>query len=413
MMNGLWRPAPLILALSLSTPWALAQTSPWYLGAAVGVTHVANIFRAADGTPEANDNLTNLTLLGGLDQPFGRQRARASVTLRDNRYADHALLNNLSYGLNLGLDWSTAERISGSVSVNSNQSLVYFTPGDAPSTTERNLERSQGIAANVRVGVVTRLTAELAVTHRQVDYSSPLFTYRENREDSVSLGFNYRFSAGLAAGMNLRHSQGSFPRFRQVALDVFEADRFKRDDIDFNVQWNPNNVSAVSARLSPTRSKHSEAKTQSVNALTGTVNWSWQPTSRIRMSTALTRDSGQETSQFSAFQGLLNWQTDYSRIVTALKWNGSYELTSKISATAGLTYAERSLSDTLAFSNSQPNTTAGGDRATAYTLGLRWVPARSTTVTCDWSQEQRRVSSRLSLPYGTQSFGCAGQFILQ
>lgn len=408
-----YRTGLLALGLGLLVPTVLAQSSPYFVGGAVGLTRETNIFRAADGRPESDDTVTSVSLLAGVDQPIGRQRVFGRLNVRENRYAQSSLLNNLSYGVNAGLDWSTLERLSGNLSLDASQNLARFSPGDAPGTTERNIEKSMGVAATVRVGVVTRMTAELGLSHREVDYSAPEFNFREYRQDAVSIGLQYQFSGSLGAGMLVRHTEGSFPLFREIAPSVFIADTFKRDDAEINLRWTPGGASTISARIAASDTRHKQAKQQDVNGVTGAVGWNWRPTGRLRLDTTLTRNTGLETTGFTLFNGLITGQNDNSRLITSLRVAAAYDLTGKIGLTASATHAQRSLSDTQALSFGQPVVNTGNDRSTSLALGVRWVPLRSLQLSCDVSQDSRTTSGTLSLPYGAGSAGCFAQFVLQ
>ena len=88
---------------------AQAETSPWYVGGALGLSHETNVYRLPEGiAPQTgtarSDQVTSATLLGGLDQPIGRQRLFGNVTVRQNRYSGNPQFNNTSYNGSLGLD---------------------------------------------------------------------------------------------------------------------------------------------------------------------------------------------------------------------------------------------------------------------------------------------------------------------
>src|SRR6266436_4482934 len=119
------RPMPLAIGLAF-THCAMAETSPYYIGVSQAFTHDNNVFRRPDnGTlPVLADTLSSTGLLGGIDQPFGRQHFFANGTAATNRHKNLDQLNNTSYGLAAGLDWSTVERLSGNVRASANQSLA-------------------------------------------------------------------------------------------------------------------------------------------------------------------------------------------------------------------------------------------------------------------------------------------------
>jgi len=102
---------------------AWAQSSPYYFGGGLGLTHVSNVYRQAN---DANsDNVTTATLLAGVDQRFGRQRLFGDGSVQSNRYQSNSSLNNQSYSVRGGLDWETLERLSGTLSGNASRAAAF------------------------------------------------------------------------------------------------------------------------------------------------------------------------------------------------------------------------------------------------------------------------------------------------
>ena len=105
---------PLIAALATlagAAAWA-DEPSPWYLGVSQALTHDSNVYRVPDGV---GDNYSSTGLLGGFDQPIGRQRLHGSANIRYNKYQDETTLDNTSYGVAAGWDWETIEKMQARV----------------------------------------------------------------------------------------------------------------------------------------------------------------------------------------------------------------------------------------------------------------------------------------------------------
>jgi hypothetical protein len=392
------------LALAAITGPVLAQTSPWYLGVAQAFTHDSNIRRVADGTPATGSTVSTTSLLAGLDQPIGRQRLFGTASVQMNRYSGASDLNNTGYGLKLGLDWSTAERVSGTLSLGMNQSLQLFTPGDVAAVVTKNIEKVNYFDGVVRVGVVTALTLEAGLNHRTLDYSLdlPPVAAREYTQDTIRLGARYRVSGALTVGAGLRHAEATYPRYLPNV-----ADKLRRDDLDFTVTWVPSGASTLNARISATHASHSVATTQDLSGLTGALTWNWRPTGKLALTTELQRDSGSDVNFENKFvQGALTdvLRTDISRITNRLQLKAAYDATAKIAVTAAAGYARRSL---------RTNAIGDSDNSTNLALGVRWQPTRALQLSCDLSHEKRSAGGVLSLPYGVNTVGCAAQFIIQ
>ena len=413
-------PLAVNLVLLLAGPvWA--ETNPYYLGVVQSLGHESNLYRIGDNQTlpaglSKSDNLSATSLISGVDQNIGRQRVYGSLNLKANRFASNKTLNNESYGLNLALDWSTIERLSGTLSVATDQDLAQFNSrnGAGSIETRKNIVKTEQADAKFRLGLVTQYTMEAALGYRQVDYSAVEYQRNQHKQTSGSLGLRYRYSGALNLGSALRLTHVDYPQFRQTGVNTFEADTLKRQDIDFTANWLPNAISQVNLRLSPTRTTYDRNTGSNFSGLTGSAGWDWQPTGKSKLATMLWRDTGQ-----SAYAANLGFGqpgvVDYSTIGTTLRIKGDHEFTGKIAATATLTYAHRSLTDTVTATLLGASTrTEGSDNTATLALGGRWSPTRSAQLGCDVSNTQRSSSNaRLSAALHGNSLSCYGQFVLQ
>src|SRR5262245_180022 len=91
-----------VASIGLSgTIHALAEPNPYYIGVSEAYTHESNLFRVARGQPETSDSYWTTALLGGLDQPIGRQRLFADLAARYSKYREQDQLNNTGYNVKL------------------------------------------------------------------------------------------------------------------------------------------------------------------------------------------------------------------------------------------------------------------------------------------------------------------------
>lgn len=406
---------PLVALALAGSAWS--QSSPWYVGAALGLSHDSNVYRLSDGIAlpaglARGDTIATATLLAGLDQPIGRQRVQGSAQLRNSRFSRNDGLNNSGYGLNLSLDWSTIERLSGKVQLAASRDLAVFAPdNDIPTLLRKNVANSEQLDASVRLGLVSRWVAEAAVGWRNVGYTAAEFQSREYSQGSASLGLQYRPGGALGLGAALRSTNGRFPRALALGDGQFLADRFKRHDIDFTADWVASGASTVNARISTGRVRYREATQRDFSGLTGQLRWQWRPTGKLTLGTTLLRETGLDSSQVLR-NGFSVFGTDVSKTTDALRLRADYELTGKISLNASASRASRTLVNSLQIGSSTLPS-EGGDRTHGAGLGLRWVPTRALQFSCDWSRERRRTDGGLSSPYSVDVVGCVGQIILQ
>lgn len=385
---------------------ALAQSSPYYIGVSQSLAYDSNLYRLGGDPPAGStiksksDTSYTTSLVAGVDQTWGRQRLSGSGSLRASRFSHNDQLNNNGYGLNLGLDWATVERLSGKLSLTADRSLRRFDPAyDATTGHERNIEDNKQLSGTVRLGVVTRLTAEATLSRRSVRFSSAAYRAAEYDQDVGSLGLRYRLGGATTAGLAWRQSQ-----LRQVSGN----DPQDRSDIDLTANWDPSALSSVYARISHSRVDHGQRPAANFSGFTGELRGSTQATGKLKLSTRLSRETGQSYSTFD-FAGFTS-VTEFNRITTALRLAADYDFSAKISVNSSLSLTRRNLSS-IQFALD------GRDSSHALSLGARWLPTRATQLGCDLSREQRSVSSGAAVtvgnPYGSTGFSCYGQFILQ
>jgi hypothetical protein len=421
-------PAPRRRAARVAAAWlaaaglalaaaAQAQSSPYYLGGSLSVSHDSNLLRLADGqaTPAGfskSDRITSTALLAGVDQPFGRQRLYGNVALRSNRFADNAIYDNQGYTVATGLDWSTVERLSGSLAASASRNLSSYNLQEIGLLTEKNLEHVRALDASLRLGLVSEYALELSGGQRRVKNSLDIDSVQSRNyvQDTAALGARWRPAPGSSLGLALRSTQGRYPKFRLVAGE-YEADRYKRRDIDLTASVKPSGASALDLRLSSGKTEYDLATQRDFSGLTGSLAWFWQPSGKIRTSTRISRDTGQDSYAVTDFFGNPG-TTDYSRVLSSLRVKTDYDLSAKVALNLILSYADRDLVLTQPAALGLPPL-SGRDRYTTVSLGARWAPHRSLLLGCDLVNERRRGSGDLGTDVKAASTSCFGQFTLQ
>ena len=410
--------------LVLSAAAANAEINPYFVGVTQSFSHYSNLLGLAEGQPTPDgtsraDTASSTALVAGIDQPFGRQRFAATVSLRDSRYNENSRLNNNGYTASAGLDWSTAERIGGSVSASTNRSLSNLNSYQLSILNDRNYETTQSLNATVSMGVVTQYSLEFGVNYRQVRNSlqQEVVLTRDFDQEAVSLGLRWRPVGGTTFGVGVRGAQGRYPKFRFISdAEGYQADRFKQPSIDFSATLQPSGASALDARLSYATTRYDLNSERNFSGVTGTLGWTWQASGKVRVGTRLTRDTGQDSYATTAviFPSLpaVPSTSEYSRVNNTLRVQADYEASAKIGINAAVQVVQRSVVQTVKFLNvSQPS--EGKDTTTTLSLGARWAPLRSVAVGCDISNDGRTHSGELTSDLKANSFSCYGQFQLQ
>ena len=409
---------PVALALALAaSQCAWAEANPYYIGVSQSFSHDSNLFKLQGSQANSAETISSTGLVGGIDQPFGRQRLRVNGTVNSNRYSNNATLNNTGYGLNAALDWATIERLSGTVSYSANQNLANYGTPNTQSITTRNLQKTQEFSAQAVLGGVTRLSFTGGLTHRSVDYSALAYDAQQFNQDAVNLGVRYRFSGALDAGAALRMTQGHYPHFQPLLGGGFQSDTLKRRDLDLTANWTPTGATSLSGRVSLGKQTHSVTSLRDFSGVTGSLAINHNPGGRLRYSALLSHDTGTENSFINLVDingAPISAVTDNSRLSTAVQFSANYEATAKIQLNAALRLSRRSLVDTLTISNGAPPTgNTGTDTVTGVNFGASYVPLRNLFLACGIGHERRSSSSLLSSNYNTNTASCSAKFTLQ
>lgn len=399
--------------LTLLCAVSTAQTSPYYIGLSLGLLQDSNLFRSRAGAVlpaglSRSDTVITTSLLAGVDQPIGRQRVFGTVSLNDNRYVNNDYLSYPGYGVNFGVDWSTVERVSGTVSMRANQAQRRFNDASgAVIDPRKNIEDSLGVDAVFRVGMVTKWSAEASLGFARVDYSNAAYAGSEREQRSVSLGTRWRPSSLINFGAALRYTLGDYPA---------RNDSYKASYIDLTSSWTPGGASSIYIRLSPTRLSYDNATASDFSGLTGAATWRWQPTGKLFVNTTLSRDTSQDSYNQRLLVPISPTQaesvlvtTDDVNATTQLRVSLDYAATGKVTATTAASVAKRTLSRT---NNLQD--ISDSDRTSAISLGGRWAPTRGTQLGCQITSEKRSTDKGfLTLPYSANTVGCTGQWLLR
>lgn len=414
---------PLLLAslacLATALPQAAwAEATPYFINLSETVRYERNVLGLGRNSPtppnlQRSDTIAVTALQGGIDQPFGRQRGYANLSLRQVNYSNNSIYNNQAYTGNLGLDWSTVERISGTLQVNANRALSSF-GSFGLGVQDKNFEDAQGASASISVGLVTEYSAEASISHREVRNSlqNRAVLSRDFDQDTGTLGLRWRPSAATNFGLALRDTRGRYPKFRQIENGSLLADRFKQQGIDFTAGFQPSGVSAFDFRIGQNRTTYDLNQARDFSGVTGSLGWSWQPSGKVRLTTRLSRDTGQDS--YSVAQFNVPATSEYTRVNDVLRLQADWDFSAKISFTGALQYVQRSVSNSVpANSVSGFTDVSGKDRSNVLSFGGRWAPYRVFVLSCDALAEWRTATGQLVEPLRNYSVGCAGQLQFQ
>ncbi len=398
------RPA-LLVALALSCGGALAQVDPpWYLGASLGLTQVDNLYRTGGNQIANDDDLRTASLLAGARLELGRQRLRADLRATQNEYRRNKDLGYVGYAGSTRLDWVIGSRLSGQLMVDAQRNLAPFNPGNAPVTQEKNIERSESARLGARYGLSGLWSVDGGVTASRRDFSIELYNPFDYQQVASDLGLRWQPRPDLSLRLAGRHANGRYPRFRPTTNGGFLADRYRRNEIDAQLQWAPGPDHRLGIRLSEGRSRYTEALARDKTGVTGRVDWTWAAGSRLLLQAALGRDTGDDTRVidlgfFGRFDSINSRRTD------TLRLQASYSLSAKLNLSLSHAEYRRELIDTFGQSSVR-----GADRTRGTGVGLGWAFSRQGQLNCQWNGDRRDGGAGFSQPYKASSVGCSVQY---
>lgn len=387
---------PLAAAAATLAGGAAHAQDPWYVGVRQAITTESG---------GRDDTYATTSLRGGLRIPFGRQRAFADASLSRTTFDKNQNSDTNGYSLNAGLDWQTVERLSGNVRALASRSLAPYTfigleptaGGAVPvSQTFDNVEKLRDLSAAVRLGVVTRLALEGSVGHREVAYSAAEFAPLEYRQDSGSLGVNYRFSGLLSMGTGVSVQEAEYPQA------IGGPDASSRRNVYVSARWVPTGASTVNARLNFGKIEFDRQTVRDFSGATGHVTWEWQPTGKLQFMTTLARDAGQD-ARFIQLRvndvPQLPLLADFSRVSNSLSLRANYGYSAKVNFGAGLQHVRSKVASSVVGDTDRD--------ATALSLTGNWAPTRWLSLGCEVGHSKSSGARAASL------VGCYGQFTLQ
>jgi hypothetical protein len=394
-----------LLSTATLVAWA-DEPSPWYIGASQAFTHDSNVYRVTNGP---GDNYSTTSLLGGFDQPIGRQRLHATAQVGYNKYQDQSTLDNTSYAVNAGWDWATIEKLSGSVNASASQSLATLNGNAVQPTLERNQLKAEQINASVRWGGDSLVSVFGNYGHSRVRFSALPSLPSDSTGDTASVGVNYRLGGDLTVGTALRFTHTDSPF--AIALvpnptgpSDYAADSSNGRNLDLLADWRYSAQTNVSARLSWTHQTYNVSP-RSFSGLTGAVSANYAPTAKLTFSGSISREAGTNGSYFNVINASTGDQsafvTQNSTTTDSLILGATYAATAKISVNAGVVY-RRATYDT--------GNNDFSDNYRRATLGVNWAVTRSALLACNVSRESR---SLIVNAYDANVFGCLAQITLR
>lgn len=385
---------------------ASEESSPYYLGAAVGRGRDSNVFRLPRELGPRSDTYTTGSVLAGIDKPIGRQRVFADVAVRRQRFTDLKELDNTGHKSSAGVDWETVNKFSGQVKADSERTLAsYGSPFATTVLRERNIKTERNFTATAQRGNQrSKVQPFVAFNSRKTDYSAEAYRFRNNDRKAVRAGVRYRPSDLLTMGVAAVEARGKYPYSRFDTGLVSEPDKYKSHGIEFTGDWAATGKSNLDGRIGYEQRKYDLSARRDFSGFNGMMRWRWQPTGKLSFATSLVRDSD-DTDRLVPTT-VSEVATASSRVTNSAILEGTWAATSKVSVNANLRYSKRKLVNPVADAGGGIQNLTGTDKTRQATLGATWNATRSLSAGCNVGRESRSTDSNLSFAFKAHTVNC-------
>jgi hypothetical protein len=398
-----------------------ADPNPYYIGASEALTHDSNVFRVPAGP---SDNYSSTTLLGGFDQPIGRQRLFGRANVTANRYQRETDLNNTSYNLAAGADLATIEHISGNLNGTLGRSLTAPTATVNSPTATRNLADTRSVDATVRWGGVSILTLEGTAGWSRVDYSAPESVTSDSSQERASLGLYYGPGGPLRLGVAGRFNRTKTPQaFLDPATQTFQPNTVDGKNLDLTANYQLTGIITTDARLSYTKQSSSGIAGADFSGLTGGLSVNWRATGKTSVRFDASRDAGFDSGLYNTIQIVNNAGVlvlapvaglyENNRITNSIGADVGYAATAKIQANANARYSRAQLVTSALVGSLGPGAPNTTDVSKTASLGATYAITRYWDFACRVAREWRDVSGGVAFAYTANLVSCSTQLTLR
>ena len=177
--------------------------------------------------------------------------------------------------------------------------------------------------------------------------------------------------------------------------------------VDLPAVYSITGKSDLRARLSSGRIRHENAVQSDFSGLTGSLDWNWIPSGKLRFSTRITREPSQDAYFVLDSAGGAR-SLEFSRISTSLRLQADYAASERFRLRAFASGTHRELSQSLPLAGGSALVVNGTDRTMTGGLGI----TSQLSLGCEVGHELRRGQAPLSSDITSSTLGCQLQVSL-
>ncbi len=400
----------LCMGLAASAPsWA---DSPLGLMLSETLTYDSNVLKN-DGD-KRSDLVSSTGLKVFLEKEYGRQRYSASALGVFQRYKDLKDFDNDGYQAHLGFSSELASNAFVSLDHDVGRTLQDLS--NQGLTRYRETLITRGTDLKLRYGLYGRWGLTGNITSDQLRYDRNRLSDQDIFGARAGLRYNPSdllfFDVGVKKS---RIDQDNLPVNIQEGFfsRTVIGDQIDRSDINLITQWVVTGYSVLDGQIGFTRERYDKDTARDFNGFTGRASWKFTPRGKTSYSLSFFRDTNNSGGYTSAvpFGGASTLANPLAqkRLTTGITGSAVWAATSKISATASLTYRNLKEEQTNDFFVAQNISTSGSYRSAA--LGLQYKPTRALSFDCSVSTYDRSATV-LAAGYSGETVACTAGFVI-
>jgi exopolysaccharide biosynthesis operon protein EpsL len=272
--------------------------------ASLNSTHDSNVLRLSKnlspesvGAPGLGDTFNTLKVGAAADIPVSLQRIQAAFTWQRTRYNSFTNLDFDGHVATLNWAWVIDHRFYGSIGASDSKGLASF------SNIQRNAQdlvttRLANATGNWRVTPEWRASA--AVNWGKSEHSDPLRAANNVETTSLEGGLAYVTPEENTVAGIVRFEHGKRPPTSDV-VGALVDNTYRQSGVGATAAWAFNPHSRLDGNLVFIRRTYDADTRRNFSGLTGRAVYTWTPTPKITVASALYRDIGPSDDVTTSF----------------------------------------------------------------------------------------------------------------
>jgi Putative beta-barrel porin 2 len=248
-----------------------------------------NLFRLPSGTApqngaERSDRIQRVTASVDTRAQIGLQTVSMNLAAYRDWFARNSFLNNTGHNVNARWNWQVGSNLSGTAAYANSRTLAGF--GEQRRET-RDLVTLRGPSLSANLKVALDHTFGVEASEQQTRRSDPAQQALENDTSNLGLVWTYRSTSDNFFGVRTRRSEAKY--LNAGLLAPGGTDNFVQRDIGGFAGGAAGAVSRWSGELGYAKREYTQDGRSDFNGVVGRVGFDWQPTAKVALNLALSR----------------------------------------------------------------------------------------------------------------------------